>query len=219
VAKKPTAALEPREPERPDDEADQSLPDPEFSDEALYQNLKVDDLERESQRAEGVSFERVLFQRASFKDSKLIRASFYDTTLVTPNLSGCIFEGLIGQRILIQEARALGARLSGAVLDDLRVTGGDWRYALFLETRFRSAIFEGVNLREASFQGANLAGVRFAGCDLSRADFRDARLSGTDFRGSRIEGLLVHEKDLRGATISPDQAIDLVHLLGVTVAS
>ena len=218
MAKKPTAAIEPREPERPDEDASQTFPDLELSDDALYQNLRVDDLERESQRAEGVSFERVLLQRASFKDSKLIRASLYDTTLVMPNLSGCIFEGLIGERIVIQEARALGARLSGAVLDDLRVTGGDWRYALFLESRFKSSVFEGVNLREASFQGANLSGLRFIGCDLSRADFRDARLNGTDFRGSRIEGLLVHEKNLRGATISPEQAIDLVHLLGVTVA-
>jgi uncharacterized protein YjbI with pentapeptide repeats len=218
VSKKPTVELGPRTPERPDDDAVTVFPDAELTDDAWYQDLALEGVERESQRATGVTFERVLLERVSFRDSKLVQPRVYDATFTACDLSGCVLENALGERLEFRDGRALGVGLSGAVLDDLRVTGGNWRYALFLEARLKNTVFENVNLREASFQGANLSGVRFDRCDLSRADFRDAKIIGTDFRDSRIEGIAVHPKDLKGAIISPEQAIDLVHLLGVTVA-
>ncbi len=218
MAKKPTAELNPRSPDRPDDDAAKQFPDSEFTDDAWYQNLVLEGAERESQRATGVTFEQVSLAQSSFKDSKLTQPRLYDATFTTCDLSGCIFENAVAERLEFRDNRALGVGFSEAVLDDLRVTGGDWRYALMLEARLKNSLFENVNLRESSFQGANLSGVRFKDCDLSRADFREAKLIGTDFRGSRLEGVIVQAKDLKGAIISPEQAIDLVHLLGVTIA-
>ncbi len=218
MSKKPTAELNPRVPERPDDDAKTVFPDSEFTDDAWYQNLVLESAERESQRASGVTFEQVSLTQSSFKDSKLTQPRLYDVTFTTCDLSGCVFENAVGERLEFRDNRALGVGFSEAVLDDLRITGGDWRYALMLEARLKNTLFENVNLRESSFQGANLSGVRFKDCDLSRADFREAKLIGTDFHGSRLEGVIVQAKDLKGAIISPDQAVDLVHLLGVTVA-
>lgn len=218
MPRKPTAELEPRAPEHPDDVAVGVFPDAEFTDDAWYQNLALEGVEREAQRATLVTFERVFLEKTSLKDSKLIQPRLYDMTFTACDLSGCVLENAVGERLEFRDTRALGIGLSGAVLDDLRVTGGDWRYALFLEARLKNTLFENVNLREASFQGANLSGVRLMGCDLSRADFRDAKLAGTDFRGSRIEGIVAYPKDVKGAIIGPEQAVDLVHLLGVTVA-
>lgn len=218
MSKKPTPKPEARAPEGPDEDAARAFPDESLSDDACYQNLVLADAKRESQRASDLSFERVRLERVSFRDSKLTRARLYDASFTECDLSGCAFEQAAGERLEFRQCRSLGIGLSGAVLDDLRVVGGDWRYALFLETRLKNTVFEGVNLHEASFQGANLTGVRFAGCELSRADFRDARLIGTDFRGSRIEGIVVHAANLKGAIIAPEQALDLVRLLRVTVA-
>jgi uncharacterized protein YjbI with pentapeptide repeats len=218
MSKKPIPERAPRIPEHPDEDAATIFPDSEFTDDAWYQNLVLKGTERESQRAEAVTLERVLLEQISFRDSKLIRPRVYDATFTGCDLSGCVLENAVGERLAFRDCRALGMGFSEAVLDDLRVTGGDWRYALLLEARLTNTVFENVNLREASFQGAKLSGVRFKDCDLSRTDFRDAKLIGTDFRGSRLEGIIVQPNDLKGAIISAEQAIDLVHFLGVTIA-
>lgn len=217
MSKKPTRNPEPRAPERPDGDAATGFPDAEFTHEAWYRNLNLEGVTRESERASDVTFERLYLEGVSFKDSKFTQPRLYDATFTTSDLSGCILERAVGQRLEFRDCRALGLGFSGAVLEDLRVAGGDWRYALFLEARLKNTSFENLDLREASFQGANLTGVRFAGCELSRADFRDVNLTGTDFRGSRIRGMIVHPKDVKGAIIGAEQAIDLVHLLGVSL--
>ncbi len=216
MPKKPSDP-QPRAPERPDEDAARVFPDAALTDDARYQNLRLENQDRAGARARDVTFERVQLERVSFKDSKLTQPRLYDASFASCDLSGCTLEKLVGQRLEFTDCRSLGASLSEAVLDDLRVTGGDWRYGLLMGARLKNTFFKRVDLREASFQGANLSGVRFVACDLSRTDFRDANLTGTDFRGSRLGGLIAHAKDVRGAIVGLDQAVDLVHLLGVTL--
>ncbi len=51
----------------------------------------------------------------------------------------------------------------------------------------------------------------------NQADLTGAKLRGTDFRGADIEGITVRAEDLRGAVVTPAQAIELARLLGIVI--
>ena len=53
---------------------------------------------------------------------------------------------------------------------------------------------------------------------LNAAQFQGTKLIKTDFRSSKIEGIKVDPLNIKGAIIDPAQAIDLVHMLGVTIS-
>ncbi|MEN6408382.1 MAG: pentapeptide repeat-containing protein, partial [Anaerolineaceae bacterium] len=54
-------------------------------------------------------------------------------------------------------------------------------------------------------------------CDLTGADFCNAKLKGADFRTALLNGLRVGAQDFAGAIIAPEQALQVVGLLGVEV--
>ena len=83
--------------------------------------------------------------------------------------------------------------------------------------KFKNAVFEDCVLDEADFYQADLTGTIFSGCVLNAAQFQGTKLLKTDFRSSKIEGIKVDPMSIKGAIIDPAQAIDLVHMLGVTI--
>lgn len=192
------------------------LPEP-LEDEAQYTGFALADASFDEERASDVSFRQLRLLRCNLGRTTLHRAEFIDIRFDSCSLAGGDWEKTTMNRVVLEDCGLVGLRLIDAVLDDLVVRGSNCEMALFWSARFRRGRFERCNLRRASFEGADLSGVTFSGCDLTGADFRGATLSGTDFRGSRIEGISVHAGDVRGAIVSPDQAADLVGLLGVTV--
>jgi hypothetical protein len=58
-------------------------------------------------------------------------------------------------------------------------------------------------------------------CKLQDIELYDAKLKNVDFRGSQIEGLKAHPKDLKGAIVDYQQALEMTEyfasLLGIRV--
>ena len=50
-----------------------------------------------------------------------------------------------------------------------------------------------------------------------RADLTGAKLEGADLRGAELEGLIARAEDVRGAIVTPAQAMDLARLLGLDI--
>ncbi|MDD3486314.1 MAG: pentapeptide repeat-containing protein, partial [Atopobiaceae bacterium] len=73
--------------------------------------------------------------------------------------------------------------------------------------------------KEAFVQEARLKHTRLDGVDLTRADFFRTSLKGVDLSGCTIDGISVSEdfRELKGAKVSPEQAVGLAMLLGVTI--
>lgn len=93
------------------------------------------------------------------------------------------------QRALLEETSCRGWDLSGVDLSRLRISGGDFRGALFRranlagaifgDTRFDGAMFEEAELSDASFHGASFADAEMHFCRLERAHFGDSNLDGS----------------------------------------
>jgi fluoroquinolone resistance protein len=144
-----------------------------------------------------------------------------------------------------QGCRAPFVNFVGANLSEAAFSGGDfnnsvWRRATltFSEARAMHVQFEEVLLVSAklpgfSFRKETLRRVDFSGADLRKGDFRmtvfedcslreamvsGSRFEGSDLRGADLGGLrLVDAGLLRGATISREQAGQLLGELGLNV--
>lgn len=57
----------------------------------------------------------------------------------------------------------------------------------------------------------------FKESDLTQAQFFKTSLKGVDLSDNLIEGIAISTDDIKGATISELQAIDLINLLGVKI--
>lgn len=203
-------------PPEPPDRTEQELPEP-IDDHADYEGFALADSILDDATATGVSFRRIHFQKCGLARTALLRVEFTDVRFESCNLAGADWENAQMSRVMLEECGMVGERFFDATFDDLIVRDSNCDMTMFLKARFSRTRFERCTFRRASFEGADLSGVVFSGCDLTGADFNNARLAETDLRGSRIDGISAEARDLRGAIIGPDQAIDLIGLLGVTV--
>ena len=125
-----------------------------------------------------------------------------------------------------ENLRKLAATAARSVADQLRARtkptliiypGLLARYGQLTDGRLTACEFKGSGFQDADFQGANLEGLRTERVNFSRCNLCGAKLKDADLRGADIEGLLVRAEDVRGAIVTPPQAMELARLLGLVI--
>ena len=155
--------------------------------------------------------------RAPF--ANFARANLADAALASSDLNNAVLRG---------------TRLSGAVFAGCKLTGADLSDAGGLDARFEETLLVGAKLAGHSFRKQTLQRVDFGQADLRKADFREAVLDGCSLRDANVAGARFDKADLRradlgglrlidanlfrGATISREQAGQLLSELGLKVA-
>ncbi len=150
---------------------------------------------------------QVVLRKCSFVNCKMDLCNFTGAQFMLPRL----------RRVEIANCRMdavtwFEADCRDVVFRQCRITHASLMYG-----RFQSARFEDCDLSGTRFDESGLGGVVFDRCNLSGASFNGADLTGTDLRSSTLDGMLAGPRDLMGAVIAPDQASQVVHVLGVTV--
>jgi uncharacterized protein YjbI with pentapeptide repeats len=131
-----------------------------------------------------------------------------DTRFENCDLSGLVLDGASLTRVSFAGCRMTGIVLAGATLQDVRVDGSPAELANLRMTRARYLFIEDSSLRRVEFYQASIGDSALLDCDLTGADFTGCRVSNLDLHGSVLDDLHA-ALSLRGATISPDQAIAL----------
>ena len=182
-------------------------------------NTAFSGLELADVAADGTVFENVVFRSCTFERVNLSNCTFTDVLF-----SGCRFVRCdLGRswlnRVDFRSCSAPGlsflkGRLSGVSLVDSQLA-----YADFSETTVDQLAASETKLSEASFHATRLRRLALERCDLSRATFFRTSLSGVDLSACDISGLRVSSdlRELRGAVIDPDQAAELIGLLGIKI--
>ncbi|MBT2515827.1 pentapeptide repeat-containing protein [Streptomyces sp. ISL-90] len=99
----------------------------------------------------------------------------------------------------------------------LKVHGGDWSFTGFRRAELQGVEFTGVRLREADFTNARCARSTFAGCDFSGSVLHGADFADADLRGSALGEIDPLTVNLRGASVTGDQAAEIARGLGLVV--
>jgi uncharacterized protein YjbI with pentapeptide repeats len=128
-----------------------------------------------------------------------------DTRFENCDLSGLVLDGASLTRVSFAGCRMTGIVLAGATLQDVRVDGSPAELANLRMARARYLFIEDSSLRRVEFYQASIGDSALLDCDLTGADFTGCRVSNL---GSVLDDLHA-ALSLRGATISPDQAIAL----------
>lgn len=195
-------------PHPPAADAGDAWPDGELFERESYDDLDL--VEPEFRHARGVSLTRVRVQRATLAYVSLEGLDLDDVAWLACDLSNADLTKASARRTSFQDCRFTGLKLAQARFQDTTFVACQGRYPQFEGTVFKRVRFERCSLVEANFDGADLSGVVFAECDLAGATFARANLAGTDFRGSTVESSRLGLDQLRGAVLSPSQAIALL---------
>ena len=186
---------------------------------ARVSNTAFSGLELADAVADGTVFENVAFRSCTFERVNLSNCTFTDVLF-----SGCRFVRCdLGRSwlnrcdfrsCLAPGLSFLKGRLTGVSLADCQLS-----YADFSEAAVDQLVASETRLSEASFHATRLRHLALSGCDLTRAAFFRTSLAGVDLSSCDIAGLRVSSdlRELRGAVIEADQAVELVGLLGVHI--
>lgn len=133
------------------------------------------------------------FNNSNFQGATLTDAVFARCKLTGANLS---------------EAKTVNLALDGTLLSQARLPGISFR-----KGRLTGISFEMADLRKCDFRD-----TVFEDCSLRDANLAECRFDGADLRGADLGGIrLLNAKQFRGATISRDQAGQLLAELGLKV--
>lgn len=175
--------------------------------ERVYRGCDFNDIDLTEAQTRGVVFDECTFGNVRLNASRHADSAFLRCTFTRCNLFEAEFDG---------------CKLTGSTFDDspvrpMRVKGGDWSFASLARADLRGVTFDGVRMREVDLSGANCAGATITGADLSGANLRGADLSGCDLRGSDLTTLDPATVELRGAIITPEQAVVIAQNIGLEI--
>lgn len=161
-------------------------------------------------------------QQSLLATVELADADFSGMTAVDTRLEQCDLSNVTIANGRWTRVEANGCKLTGAIfnqtlLQDVWLSECRADYAQLQSIKSQRVAFDRCNLHHAYFNNADLSGVRFVNCDLSGADFTQALLDGVDLRGSNLENIVITIEQLRGVTVSSDQALYLCGLIGLRI--
>lgn len=157
------------------------------------------------------------FDHVVFEASKISNGYFFDVEFRHCDLSNITFDDTLLRRVHFKDCKLQGLYLSECILDEVYFENCILDYASFGAVIFKKVKFKNSNLNQASFLDNKQTNYRFKECMMKQVEFLHSSLNKIDLTSDNIEGLQVSLDDLKGAIVSPSQALDLAPLLGITI--
>lgn len=190
-----------------------------IEDEEDFRYIYVSDCIIQNEAARHVSFSGVRFNKVGFRDLELSSLDLTDVIFENCDLSNINFSGAIIHRVEFINCKLVGLNLSNATLQNVSIKQCNGRFAFMRFIQMKQVILEECVFENSDFQNSDFTKVIFKECDFKLSQMSGTSLSGIDFSDSNIEGIGVRIEDVRGAIISPVQAVDFAKLLGLVIKS
>ena len=181
------------------------------------EDSRIAGLDLSGRKLTGFSAKSSIFEGVSFAGCHIPSPRFRDVRLVKCDLSNAKLRGFEATRVEFIDCRLTGMIAIECRWQDVLVENCDGRYAKISDGELHACEFKGSNFAEADFRTTDLEGAIFTQVTLHRADFSHSKLRSADLRGAGIDGMIVTAEDVRGAIVSPTQAMDLARLLGLVI--
>lgn len=183
-------------------------------------HVLVEDVELAYECANGATFEGAVFRSCLFEQVDLRDCTFRDVVFEGCRFIGCAMDRSWLNRVDMRDCSAPGMSLLRARLAQVSALSTDLSYANLSETSIDRLLLRDCKLREAALQRAKLKRVQWDACDLTRIDVFGTPLAGIDVSGCVFTAPVLSGdfRELRGAVVSPEQALDVAQLLGVRIA-
>lgn len=192
-------------------------------DEADLSGLDLERWEFRDCRMSAVNLKAADLESSTFEGCRGAFANFSGANLAEAVISSCDFNNGIFTEAKMNDTRFVGCKLTGANLIRVSTLGLSFKETILAQARlpgfsFRKSRIERVDFAMADLSKCDFRDAVFDGCSLREAGVVDARFEGADLRGADLGGLrLVDARKFKGATISRQQAGDILAELGLKV--
>ncbi len=189
-------------------------------DEEPISNTVISDLELSEINAHEATFDTVVFRDCTFDTAIFSGCTLRDVRFINCRFIRCFFDRAWLSRVDFIDCSAPGISLLQTRLAHVTARNTDFSYANLSETSIDQLRLSSCRLVEAAMQLAKIKRISLEGCDLTRLDVYRTPLTGIDLSDCTFVAPTLSQDyhELRGAIVSPDQALDLSRLLGIRIA-
>ena len=169
--------------------------------------------------AHGTTFENVVFRGCTFDCVSLSGCTFTDVLFWGCRFIRCDMGRSWLNRVDFSSCSAPGMTFVKGRLTGVLMTDSQFGYCDFAEASVSRLRASSTSLAEANVFSTKLSHVELDRCDLTRATLYRVSLAGVDLSTCDISGVRVSGdfRELRGAEVSAEQAVQLAGLLGIKI--
>jgi len=188
-----------------------------FEDEDLVYEKIFEGCEIENQEADKANFKQVVFKNVVFRDDLFRGADMEDVRFENCDLSNIDLSQAILYRCEFENCKMVGANLSEAAFHNTTISRCNASYS---NLRFLSC--KRVEIRQSIFDFADFQSAKFVDLGFEDTSLRECQMSGSslcgiDMRTCDIEGIGIRMEDIKGAVVTPIQAVSLSRLMGLMI--
>ena len=165
----------------------------------------------------GCDVDQCRFTNCRFIRCRLENFRFGDVVFESCDLSNLQLPDCSFHQVVFQNCKLSGAVFSGAVLRDTAFLHVVAPYTNFLGSRWKNCLLRSSDFSEAFFAESVFSSLALEESRLARADFSHAKQGDMDYRSSDIRGVHWELSQLKGSTISYEQAVELIQAAGIFV--
>lgn len=158
-----------------------------------------------------------LFDHTYFDHLNLANGYLLDVSFIGCDLSNVKFDHTLFRRVSFKDCKLSGADFSESMLDHVLFDDCRMNYVNFSATKIKALHFKKCDLTYASIMECDLKKADFEQCNLTKAELLHSSLYQKDLSSCEIEGIMLSFDDLKGAIVSPTQALALSSLLGIQI--
>ncbi len=172
---------------------------------------------------ENEEIENLSLSRMCFKNTRLLQSTFEKIDMVDVHVENCdlsntSFMGGSLHRVTFKNCKLLGSDFTKAYLKNVSFENCILNLSSFIEPKLSQVVFDHSSLQSANFYECRLHMVAFRQCELNDIDLTQTSLDGVDISTCSFEQInLDTAENLKGCTVSPEQAIVFATMLGLKI--
>jgi uncharacterized protein YjbI with pentapeptide repeats len=190
-----------------------------MEDDSSIENMIFENEELDEADFSSIEFEKVKFINCSFKKCNFSRSRFYHTEFINCNLSLSDFSKTFWKKVMISESNVVGGRFLESLMKETKIIKSILDYANFYHAVIDNCIIENCKCIESSFAETKLKKLTLKEIIFTGTDFFKTSLRGIDLSHCIIDGIKISADlfELKGATLSAEQAIELIRVFDIEV--
>lgn len=185
--------------------------------ESYISSVSMANVHMEGELIKRANFHEVIFKGSTFIGCSFERAELVDVRFENCDLSNVTLENAIIHRVEFVNCKIIGINLSESNLRNVSFHQCNGKYGFFGFSNLKEVKFNECDLGLSDFQNAIFSKVGFYYSNISECQMSGTKLKDIDLTSCDIEGISVRIEDLKGAIVSPIQAVSLSKLMGVIV--
>lgn len=171
----------------------------------------------EEQDLDKLEFSQVVFKNVIFINVAFTNSLFTDVVFENCDLSNANFLGANMHRVECKGSKMLGINLADSNFQHVLFDECMLNLSAFGYGRLKHVLFSDCRMHNADFYECTFKKMDFDTCELNEASFHHTPLKGIDLSNSTFQQLTVSVEDLRGCTISSEQAVGFATMLGLII--